>query len=67
MLREHQSGFSGKVEIKIDGEQLPMSNFVQKFTASVLEGILFSLKGVSENYSQVTITIQRSTEKQGTR
>ena len=66
MLHEHKPRFA-EVEIKIDGEQLPISNFVQRFTASVVEGILSSLKGAPENYSQVTLTIQRSAEKQGPR
>jgi hypothetical protein len=64
MQSEPRPRFAGKVEIRIDGERLPISNFVQRFTARIVEGILASLKGVPENYREVSLTIQRSDEKQ---
>jgi len=64
VLREHRPQFSGRVEINIDGKRLPISNFVQRFTAKIVEGIISSLKGVPENYKAVTITVQMSDDKE---
>ena len=47
----------GGVSLKIDGEKIPMTPFVQSFVASTVKGMLTSLKGC-DNPHQIEIHIE---------
>lgn len=67
MLNDQRHKFPVKVEIKVDSKEISSSNFVQRLTANIMEGLLLSLKNVPESYRQITITIHRMNEEQDIR
>lgn len=43
----------------VDGEAIPMNEFVEKIMASIITGAVATLKGVSEGWREIEIRIKR--------
>ena len=48
MACEPESESTAKVELKINGEEVALNDFVQEFVAQTLIGMVKSLRGVGE-------------------
>ncbi|MBC7110435.1 MAG: hypothetical protein H5T46_05485 [Archaeoglobi archaeon] len=48
-----------RVELRVDGEIIPMNEFVQKMAANLIEGFLKSLHGVKEEWREVELRVER--------
>lgn len=48
-----------EVELTVDGEDIPMNNFVQKIIAGVVGGAAQSLEGVEGDWKDIEITVSR--------
>ena len=47
------------MKLKVDGKEIPLNDFVEKFMAGSITGALSSLKGIDENWNKVEIEIQK--------
>lgn len=48
-----------KTKLHLDGKEVPLNDFVEKFFASVLEGAVSSLKRTDEEWKNLTISVER--------
>ncbi len=48
-----------KVSLRVDGIEIPLNNFSQQIIGNVLEGIARSLRGVSQEWKDLNITVER--------
>lgn len=48
-----------EVELRVDGEEVPLNEFVQKMLGSLIEAFLKSLHGVKEEWSEAEMTVRR--------
>ncbi|MBC7114967.1 MAG: hypothetical protein H5T47_04995 [Archaeoglobi archaeon] len=48
-----------KAELRVDGESIPMNDFVQKITGNLIEALLKSLHGVKEEWKEVELRVER--------
>ena len=53
-----------KTELKVNGHQIELNNFVQGFMGLAVTGMIKSLKGVAD-VQTVTLSISRSTSVRG--
>ena len=54
-----------KTELKVNGHQIELNNFVQDFMGLAVTGMIKSLKGVAD-VQTVTLSISKSTSAKGT-
>ncbi len=48
-----------KTKLHLDGEEVPLNDFVEKFFAKVLEGAVSSLKRTDADWKRLTISVER--------
>lgn len=48
-----------KIEVYVDGNELPLNDFVSKILAGTITGAILSLKGVDEGWKKIGIEIRR--------
>ncbi|MEM0314177.1 MAG: hypothetical protein QW056_05545 [Candidatus Bathyarchaeia archaeon] len=48
-----------EVKLLVDGEAIPMNEFVEKILASIITSAVGTLKGVGEGWKQIEISIRR--------
>ena len=49
-----------KVELKINGKKIPLSEFPEEFIKNTLFGMVSTLKGVDEDVETITLTISKN-------
>ncbi|MHA1799132.1 MAG: (Fe-S)-binding protein [Candidatus Helarchaeota archaeon] len=49
-----------KVQVKVDGKEIKVKEFVQSFISGTIIGFATRLKGIPENFKEIEIKIQRS-------
>jgi len=54
-----------KTELKVNGQEIELNNFVQDFMGLAVTGMIKSLKGVAD-VQTVTLSISKSTSVKGT-
>jgi hypothetical protein len=47
------------MKLKVDGKEIPLNEFVEKFMSGSLTGAITSLKGINENWKKIEIEIQK--------
>ena len=47
------------MKLKVDGKEIPLNEFVEKFMSGSLTGAINSLKGINENWKKIEIEIQK--------
>jgi hypothetical protein len=47
------------MKLKVDGKEIPLNEFVEKFMSGSLTGAINSLKGINENWEKIEIEIQK--------
>jgi hypothetical protein len=47
------------VEITVDGEEIPLNEFVEQIIGNMVVGGVESLKGVDENWNNISINIEK--------
>ena len=47
------------MKLKVDGKEVPLNEFVEKFMSGSITGALASLKGINEDWKKVEIEITR--------
>jgi hypothetical protein len=47
------------MKLKVDGKEIPLNEFVEKFMAGSLTGAVSSLKGINENWKKIEIEIEK--------
>jgi hypothetical protein len=45
--------------LKVDGKEIPLNEFVEKFISGSIAGAITSLKGINENWKKIEIEIQK--------
>jgi hypothetical protein len=48
-----------KTKLYLDGEEVPLNDFVEKFFAKVLEGAVDSLKRTDSEWKKLNISVER--------
>lgn len=48
-----------EVKLLVDGEVIPLNEFVEKILASIIASAVGTLKGVGEDWKQIEISIKR--------
>lgn len=48
-----------EVKLIVDGEAIPLNEFVEKIMASIITGTVATLKGVNEDWKDIEIKIKR--------
>jgi hypothetical protein len=48
-----------RVELKVDENEVPLNDFVQRLLGNLLDGIIRSLHGVREEWSKVELRVER--------
>lgn len=48
-----------ETELIVDGEKIPMNEFVQKILGSMVGGVVETLHGVESEWTEVSLTIKR--------
>jgi len=46
-------------KLKVDGKEIPINAFVERFLSGTLTGAVSSLKGIDGNWKKVEIEIQK--------
>jgi len=46
-------------ELIVDGEKIPMNDFIQKMLGSMVGGAVETLHGVESEWSEVSLTVKR--------
>lgn len=47
------------VEVKVDGEEIPLNEFVEEIVGNMVSSGVESLKGVDENWKNISINIEK--------
>ena len=47
------------MKLKVDGKEVPLNEFVEKFMSGSITGALGSLKGIHENWKKIEIEIEK--------
>jgi hypothetical protein len=47
------------MKLKVDGKEIPLNEFVDKFVSGSITGAITSLKGINENWKKIEIEIQK--------
>jgi len=47
------------LKLKVDGKEIPLNEFVEKFMRGSITGAMGSLKGINENWKKIEIEIQK--------
>ena len=47
------------MKLIVDGKEIPLNEFVEKFMSGSLTGAITSLKGINENWKKIEIEIQK--------
>jgi hypothetical protein len=47
------------MKLKIDGKEIPLNEFVEKFMSGSITGAIGSLKGIKEDWKKIEIEIQK--------
>ncbi|MGZ4850053.1 MAG: hypothetical protein ACXV2C_01580 [Candidatus Bathyarchaeia archaeon] len=47
------------MKLKIDGKEIPLNEFVEKFMSGSITGAVNSLKGIKEDWKKIQIEIQK--------
>jgi hypothetical protein len=47
------------MKLKVDGKEIPLNEFVEKFVSGSITGAITSLKGINENWKKIEIEIQK--------
>ena len=47
------------MKLKIDGKEIPLNEFVEKFMSGSITGAINSLKGIKEDWKKIQIEIQK--------
>jgi hypothetical protein len=47
------------MKMKIDGKEIPLNEFVEKFISGSITGAMVSLKGIKEHWKKIEIEIQK--------
>ena len=47
------------MKLKIDGKEIPLNEFVEKFMSGSITGAINSLKGIKEDWKKIEIEIQK--------
>jgi hypothetical protein len=47
------------LKLKVDGKEIPLNEFVEKFMRGSITGAMTSLKGIDENWKKIEIEIQK--------
>ena len=47
------------MKLKVDGKEIPLNEFVDKFVSGSITGAITSLKGINENWEKIEIEIQK--------
>jgi hypothetical protein len=47
------------MKLKIDGKEIPLNEFVEKFVSGSITGAIISLKGIKEDWKKIEIEIQK--------
>ena len=47
------------MNLKIDGKEIPLNEFVEKFMSGSITGAITSLKGIREDWKKIEIEIQK--------
>ncbi|MCX8207480.1 MAG: hypothetical protein N3G75_06570 [Methanothrix sp.] len=48
-----------KVSLVVDGVEIPLNDFTQQMIGNVSAGMAISLRGVSQNWKNLSITVER--------
>ena len=46
--------------LKVDGKEVPLNEFVEKFMSGSITGAMESLKGINENWKKIEIEIKKT-------
>ncbi len=47
------------MKLKIDGKEIPLNEFVEKFMSGSITGAIVSLKGIKEDWKKIEIEIKK--------
>jgi hypothetical protein len=47
------------LKLKVDGKEVPLNEFVEKFMMGSVTGAIGSLKGIKEDWKKIEIEIQK--------
>ncbi len=47
------------MKLKIDGKEIPLNEFVEKFISGSITGSVTTLKGIKEDWKKIEIEIQK--------
>lgn len=47
------------LKLKVDGKEIPLNEFVEKFMNGSITGAISSLHGINENWKKIEIEIQK--------
>ena len=47
------------IELRVDGKEIPMNDFVKNVFEKVVTSLVSTLKGVDENWKELNIVIKR--------
>jgi hypothetical protein len=47
------------MKLKVDGKEVPLNEFVEKFMSGSITGAVGSLKGISEDWKKIEIEIKK--------
>jgi hypothetical protein len=47
------------LKLKVDGKEIPLNEFVEKFMSGSITGAMTSLKGINEDWKKIEIEIKK--------
>ena len=47
------------MKLKVDGKDVPLNEFVEKFISGSITGAITSLKGIKEDWKKIEIEIEK--------
>jgi hypothetical protein len=47
------------LKLKVDGKDVPLNEFVEKFISGSITGAITSLKGIKEDWKKIEIEIEK--------
>ena len=47
------------LKLKVDGEEIPLNEFVEKILSGTITGAVTSLRGIKEDWKKIEVAIQR--------
>jgi hypothetical protein len=47
------------LKLKVDGKEIPLNEFVEKFMSGSITGAITSLKGINQDWKKIEIEIQK--------